>query len=73
MTATDLRFPRKACIHHWRIESPAGRTSRGVCILCDTERVFDNWGEREPSRQRWAKGLKTIAEKRYTTKGEFVR
>lgn len=31
--------------HVWRIESPAGPTSRGVCKLCGWEKLFRNWIE----------------------------
>lgn len=31
-----------ACTHRWRIEPPAGPTSRGVCRLCGAEREFRN-------------------------------
>ena len=30
------------CKHHWLIESPTGRASRGECKHCGTERVFIN-------------------------------
>lgn len=30
------------CIHHWRIETPAGPTSPGRCLKCGTEREFLN-------------------------------
>lgn len=59
--------------HHWMIDTPAGPVSQAVCRTCDATRTFSNWRQDEPSRQRWAKGLKTIAEHRYTTRGDFVR
>lgn len=31
-----------ACRHHWRIASPNGATSRGVCKYCGAERDFPN-------------------------------
>ena len=31
------------CTHHWRIDSPEGPTSRGVCKLCGEEKDFYNW------------------------------
>lgn len=59
---------------HWMIDSPAGPTSQGVCRTCNATRLFENWHrEDKPSRERWRNGLKTITEKRYTTRGEFVR
>ena len=30
------------CRHHWRIASPNGATSRGVCKRCGAERDFPN-------------------------------
>ena len=30
------------CRHHWRIASPNGATSRGVCKRCGAEREFPN-------------------------------
>ena len=30
------------CRHYWRIESPKGPTSRGVCKLCGEEKDFYN-------------------------------
>ena len=30
------------CHHYWTIESPKGRTSRGVCKLCGVEKEFYN-------------------------------
>lgn len=41
------------CPHHWRIATPNGTTSRGVCLRCGAERDFLNWGDkptRTPSR-----------------------
>lgn len=40
--------PKKAvtrgeCRHYWLIESPTGRTSKGVCKSCGVERVFKNY------------------------------
>jgi hypothetical protein len=31
-----------ACRHHWRIESPNGATSNGVCKLCGAVKEFSN-------------------------------
>lgn len=60
--------------HHWRIDTPAGPVSQAVCLTCDATRLFENWHrEEKPSRERWRNGLKTITEKRYTTRGDFVR
>ncbi len=46
------------CIHRWRIESPNGATSHGVCRNCGAEKEFPNsaedglW-EREVPQSRW--------------------
>jgi hypothetical protein len=46
------------CIHRWRIESPNGATSHGVCRYCGAEKEFPNsaedglW-EREVPQSRW--------------------
>jgi hypothetical protein len=46
------------CVHRWRIESPNGATSHGVCKHCGEERDFPNsaedglW-EREVPQSRW--------------------
>ena len=32
----------KNCVHHWRIESPNGRESVGVCQRCGSKRKFSN-------------------------------
>ena len=33
------------CVHHWRIESPNGRESQGVCKRCGAVRAFANSNE----------------------------
>ena len=30
------------CVHHWLIEPPQASTSKGRCVRCGRERVFDN-------------------------------
>ncbi len=30
------------CLHYWRIETPNGPTSRGICKWCGAEREFVN-------------------------------
>lgn len=35
----------KNCVHHWRIESPNGRESRGVCKRCGATKAFSNSNE----------------------------
>ncbi len=39
-TANKVRA--KNCIHHWMIETPNGRESRGVCKNCGRKRAFAN-------------------------------
>jgi hypothetical protein len=34
------------CTHHWRIASPDGETSTGVCQLCGASREFQNYAYR---------------------------
>jgi hypothetical protein len=33
------------CLHRWRIATPHGPTSPGVCRLCGAARDFPNYGE----------------------------
>ena len=33
------------CMHQWMIDSPNGPSSRGVCLLCGSERDFPNYIE----------------------------
>lgn len=35
------------CAHHWRIETPAGEVSMGVCKHCGLTRPFANYSERK--------------------------
>ena len=35
----------KTCVHHWRIESPNGRESEGVCKCCGAKKAFANSNE----------------------------
>ena len=39
---------RPTCQHHWVIERPAGRVSKGACRLCGEEREFQNYVEGSP-------------------------
>jgi hypothetical protein len=34
------------CTHHWRIASPSGETSTGVCQICGASREFQNYAQR---------------------------
>jgi len=36
-------FCRGRCCHYWIIESPNGRTSRGICKLCGITKEFENY------------------------------
>ena len=59
--------------HHWRIATPEGAISRGVCQVCGAEREFRNWnGDTwiEPGRRI---GIADIQETRWTTRGDWVR
>jgi hypothetical protein len=41
------------CKHHWRIASPCGETSTGVCQICGASREFQNYAYRAaPNRLR---------------------
>lgn len=31
------------CVHHWIIEPPTQRISKGVCKLCGAVKEFENW------------------------------
>ena len=42
-TISKKSVSKQKCQHHWAIESPAGRTSKGVCILCGAQREFKNY------------------------------
>ena len=35
------------CAHHWRIETPSGEVSMGVCKHCGATRSFANYSERK--------------------------
>ena len=43
-TAT-VRKARKNCVHHWQIDTPNGRESRGVCKRCGVAKKFSNSNE----------------------------
>ena len=36
------RTMRATCVHHWVIDSPSGRESRGTCKHCGKSKVFAN-------------------------------
>jgi hypothetical protein len=35
------------CAHHWRIETPSGEVSKGVCKHCGATKSFANYSERK--------------------------
>lgn len=37
---------QKHCTHHWRIATPSGETSVGVCLICGASRQFQNYAYR---------------------------
>jgi hypothetical protein len=37
---------QEGCTHHWRIASPSGETSKGVCKACGATREFQNYAYR---------------------------
>ena len=39
---------QEGCKHHWRIASPCGETSTGVCQICGASREFQNYAYRAP-------------------------
>ena len=41
-TILDKSTTKKACAHHWVIESPEKATSKGVCKLCGQVKIFEN-------------------------------
>ncbi len=45
----------EVCRHYWKIESPKGTKSRGVCKLCGEIREFGNSIDRGPSRSELAR------------------
>ena len=44
---------QEGCNHHWRIASPCGETSTGVCQISGASREFHNYAYRvAPNRLR---------------------
>ena len=41
-TAKQTTTTQANCVHHWIIESPSGRESRGVCRNCGKAKNFAN-------------------------------
>ncbi|MSP22799.1 MAG: hypothetical protein EXR66_07290 [Dehalococcoidia bacterium] len=42
VTAAPRRASSVRCVHHWVIEAPNGRESRGKCKNCGKAKVFAN-------------------------------
>jgi hypothetical protein len=64
MTAVEeQQVLEPVCRHHWRIETPRGATSQGVCKVCGATKEFrnsvesywDNDGGLENSYSRWGR------------------
>ena len=57
---------RKACVHHWVIESPNGRESAGHCKRCGRTRNFANatenvmWEHTNTLRSSPTSGLRNL-------------
>jgi hypothetical protein len=43
--AATGRVARARCVHHWIIEAPNGRESRGTCKRCGKRKGFANSAE----------------------------
>ncbi len=50
-SARSAKTQREDCTHHWRIATPSGETSTGVCLNCGASRQFQNYAYR-PSMTR---------------------
>ena len=57
----DAKTQKDDCTHHWRIGTPSGETSTGVCLICGASRQFQNYAyrpsmtrSRRPTRQNQA-------------------
>ena len=37
---SQLKDPEATCIHHWKLEAPAGGVTRGQCAKCGAARRF---------------------------------
>ena len=44
-STVTARKSRKNCVHHWQIDAPNGRESRGVCKRCGVTKKFSNSNE----------------------------
>ncbi len=45
-TPSTEQEDEEGCKHHWRIASPCGETSTGVCQTCGASREFQNYAYR---------------------------
>ncbi len=43
--AVEATQEQSACLHHWVVDPPAGRVSKGTCRSCGEERDFANYVE----------------------------
>ena len=56
----------RSCRHHWMIETPHGKTSRGLCKNCGNTKRFLNaaedalWRNRRSGMGRWANRGKAV-------------
>ncbi len=64
--AATQEHARTACVHHWIIESPNGRTSAGICQRCGLNRDFANatenvmWEHTNTLRNSPTSGLRSL-------------
>ncbi len=63
----ERRTPsRKACRHHWVIESPHGATSLGYCKRCKRTKRFPNaaedllWNSERAGLGRWGRSRDSV-------------
>ncbi len=42
-SAPEENVTETNCVHHWIIEPPTQRISKGVCKLCGATKEFENW------------------------------
>ena len=66
---TETRRGTRCQAHHWVIDAPNGRESRGSCKHCGAKRAFANSTE----SVMWERGNTVRSELRITTKPQTVR
>ena len=54
-SARRSKTQQEDCTHHWRIATPSGETSTGVCQICGASREFQNYAYR-PTMSRAPRG-----------------